>query len=334
MRFNYGTGQFEEDEEDLNPPKKKEDNNLKLKLISEFKPFINYSSQRIISYSQYSIYAACPHKWNLMYKLGLEKQPPNIHLIFGTSIHQTIQEFVRIFFEQTLKKAQEFDAEEYFHNALSEEYKKSFKQNGNVHFSSPEELREYYDDGVLIIKEFKKKIKRFFGKKGYKLVGIETPLFYNPLPEYKNVYFKASLDLILYHEPTEEYLIYDFKTSTRGWTKNEKSDESKQFQLILYKQFFSKQFNVELDKINVEFIILKRKLYDEAEFTQSRLQSFIPASGKVKLNKSKNQLEKFIQDAFNTDGSFRNIEFEKKPSKFNCKFCPFNQSQHCDKGVK
>lgn len=332
MRFNWGTGQMEEDEDDIIIPKEKENHSIKLKLISEFNPKINYSIQRIISYSQYSIYSQCPHKWNLMFRLGMDKQPPNIHLIFGTAIHQSIQEFIKIYYNETLKKAQEFDIEKYFQNALSEEYKKSFKKNKEIHFSSPEELRDYFDDGVLILNEFKKKVKKYFGKKGYKLVGIETPLFYTPIENYKNVYFKASLDLIILHEETGEYTIYDFKTSTKGWSKYEKEDESKQFQLVLYKQFFAKQFNIDIDKIKVEFIILKRKIFENTEFPQSRLQSFIPANGKTKMKKSKEQLEIFITDSFNEDGSFKNKEFEKRPNDWNCKFCPFNDKPElCNK---
>ena len=331
MRFNWATGQMEEDDEEI-IPQKKEDHNIKLKLISEFNPKVDWSTQKIISYSQFNIYSTCPHKWNLMYRLGLDKQPPNIHLIFGTAIHQSIQEFIRIYYSETIKKAQEFDIESYFQIALSDEYKKSFKKNKDNHFSSPQELREFYDEGVLILKELRKKVKKFFGKKDYKLVGIETPLFYNPLSSHKNVYFKASLDLIIFHEPSGEYYIYDFKTSTRGWGKEDKNDETKQFQLILYKQFFAQQFGIDIDKIKVEFIILKRKIYEEAEFTQSRLQSFIPTSGKIKIKKAKDQLETFIKDAFNEDGSFKSKEFQKVPSDWNCKFCPFNDKPElCNK---
>ena len=34
---------------------------------------INYASQKTISYSQFSIYNECPHKWELLYKEGLNE---------------------------------------------------------------------------------------------------------------------------------------------------------------------------------------------------------------------------------------------------------------------
>jgi RecB family exonuclease len=41
------------------------------------------------------------------------------------------------------------------------------------------------------------------------------------------------LDVVLYHEPSNTFKIIDIKTSTKGWNKYTKKDESKQFQLVL-----------------------------------------------------------------------------------------------------
>jgi hypothetical protein len=74
------------------------------------------------------------------------------------------------------------------------------------------------------------------------------------------------LDVVLYHEPTNSFKIIDIKTSTKGWSDYEKKDETKQFQLILYKHFFAKQFGVEIDKIDIEFFIVKRKIWAESPY--------------------------------------------------------------------
>ena len=39
-----------------------------------------------------------------------------------------------------------------------------------------------------------------------------------------------------------------------------KADKNKTNQLLLYKQFYSKQYNFPLDKIDVEFFIVKRNV--------------------------------------------------------------------------
>ena len=127
------------------------------------------------------------------------------------------------------------------------------------------------------------------------------------------------------------FQIIDIKTSTKGWNSYAKKDEEKHFQLILYKKYFSEQFGVPIDDIDIEFFIVKRKLYDNVDFPQKRVQIFKPPSGKVKLNKATKAINDFIDESFSKTG-YKEREFEKNPSKWNCRFCPFSESPElCDK---
>ena len=67
-----------------------------------------------------------------------------------------------------------------------------------------------------------------------------------------NTCIKGFIDLVFYDERVDEWTIVDIKTSTKGWNKWAKADDKKKAQLLLYKEFFSKQFNIPLDKIKVE----------------------------------------------------------------------------------
>ena len=141
------------------------------------------------------------------------------------------------------------------------------------------------------------------------------------------------LDVVLYHEPSNTFTIIDIKTSTKGWNHYAKKDEMKQFQLILYKKFFSDQYDIPIKDIDVEFFIVKRKIWEESEYNISRIQQFKPAAGKVKLNKAVNTLNKFLNEAFNLDGSFKDRIFNPVPSKWNCTYCPFaNRKDLCKEG--
>ena len=109
---------------------------------------------------------------------------------------------------------------------------------------------------------------------------------------------------------------------------------SKTDQLLLYKQFYGAQHDISLDKIDVEYFIVKRKLYDKVDFPQRRIQTFSPANGKPSINKVNNNLNTFINESFK-DGNYNlSHDFIKRPSKKNCRFCEFNQTEHCDAGVK
>ena len=103
----------------------------------------------------------------------------------------------------------------------------------------------------------KKKRNQYFSKRGWHLAGIELPIVMNVG---RNLMYKGFIDLVLYHEPTNKFYIYDIKTSTRGWNAKAKSDENKQMQLVLYKKFFNEQYGIPLENIEVEFFIVRRKV--------------------------------------------------------------------------
>ena len=48
----------------------------------------------------------------------------------------------------------------------------------------------------------------------------------------------------------------------------------KHFQLVLYKKFFSEQFGLAEKSIDIEFLIVRRKVYEDGEYPQKRIQTF------------------------------------------------------------
>jgi hypothetical protein len=91
-----------------------------------------------------------------------------------------------------------------------------------------------------------------------------------------------------------------------------KKDEDKQFQLILYKQYFSEQFGIPLDKIDIKYFIVKRKIWEKSDWPQTRIQEFKPASGKIKLNKAKKAITDFINEVFNSKGEIKDMKYPCK----------------------
>ena len=126
--------------------------------------------------------------------------------------------------------------------------------------------------------------------------------------------------MLMYQEPTQTFKIIDIKTSKSGWNKTLKSDENKQLQLVLYKKYFAELYNVPVEKIEVEFFIVKRKMYESKEFVIRRIQIFTPPSGKVKMNRLTKSLNDFINGAFGKDG-YLDKDHQPTPHK-NCHWCP------------
>lgn len=305
-----------------------------LKEIKNYKPIIqDYTFQKSISYSQFSTFITCPRKWSLMYKDGHYQSEHNINMTFGTAIHETIQHYISVIYNTSIAEADRINLEELFHNNFTETYKKNYESNKNTHFSNPAEMREFYEDGLMILDFIKRKKTQYFSKRGWHLIGCEIPILINPYERYKNVIFKGYIDLILYNENTNKFFIYDIKTSTAGWKDYHKKDETKIAQILLYKHFFSKQFNVPIENIEVEFFILKRKLPEDNKFFLKPIQQFTPPSGKSKVSKAVKQIEDFIETCFDEKG-LKDIQYDAKPSKYGCMYCPFkNNKKLCKESI-
>ena len=282
-----------------------------------------------ISYSQYSMWAQCPHKWKTAYIDGRREYTDSIHTMFGTSMHEVIQTFLTVMYNDTAKLAEQLPLEDMLLTRMKRNFEEIVKANGGEMFCSEKDMVEFYGHGVEILNFLRKKRAQYFSKKGYELVGIEVPLNYD-LPN--NVKFVGYIDIVIRDTVRDVIKIYDIKTSTMGWNKYMKADKLKSDQLLLYKQFYAKQFNHPIDKIEVEFFIVKRKLYENVDFPQKRVQKFVPASGKVSMNKVGRRLGKFIDEAFDVNGKHKN-DMVATPSKKACRFCEFRKTEYCDKGI-
>jgi hypothetical protein len=173
-----------------------------VKVIRNYKPEpINFGYQKNISYSQLSMFRSCPQKWALQYKEGHKRQSPSIHTVFGTAFHEVVQYYLDIMYEKSGAAADREDLERLLEDKLREEYLIQYKKNKNQHFSSSEEIREFYDDGIQILRYLKKHKGKYFSKKGWFLVGCEVPISIMPNNAYKNVIYNGFLDVVLYHEP-------------------------------------------------------------------------------------------------------------------------------------
>ena len=282
-----------------------------------------------ISYSQLSMFSECPQRWKLNYIDKLRVFETNIFLIFGTAMHEVIQTWLEVMYNDSIKNANKLNLEQRLHDKLIEGFKKAKEEEGKEPCTL-EQLREFFQDGVDILDFVKKRRADYFSKRGYKLIGCEVPI---DVDLKKNVKMVGYLDIVMLDEFHNTIKIYDIKTSTQGWNKWMKKDENKTQQLLLYKQFYSKQYNHPIENIDVEYFIVKRKLWENAMFPQKRVQKFSPASGTVSMNKVAKRLDTFLDLAFDDNGEQITENIIATPSKKACKWCEFRKTEHCSVGV-
>ena len=271
-----------------------------------------------ISYSQFAKWDKCPYTWKLDY---VDKETTfygNIYTLFGTAVHETIQAYLVCYYERTIKQADNLPLRDILQYRMEENYKICKEQHGDNFEVTLEELKEFFNDGVKIVDEFLKRKSSHFPKKNTELVGIEIGLDYE-LPN--NMKFVGYMDVVLHNKNTGRVKIIDIKTATMGWNKYQKADKNKTNQLLLYKHFMAKQLEISEDKIDVEYLILKRRLYENMMYPQKRIQAFSPASGKPSVNKVMNRLQEFIDECYDDEGNILANEYEKCAKHKKCILC-------------
>lgn len=285
-----------------------------------------------ISYSQLSSFATCEKQWYLTYVKKLAPYQPSIHAVFGTAMHETIQSWLEVLYHDKVKSANEMNLDALLYENMIKAYKGQKAQNGHEHFTNQEEMNMFYLDGKHILNFLKKKRGGYFSTKHTYLAGVETLLYQELRP---GVMFKGLIDLVFYNEYLDEWTIMDIKTSTSGWSKFAKNDDKRKSQILLYKEFFSKQFNIPKNKINVEYFILKRKVPVEAEFAsmQRRVQEFKPGDGPRKMKQAVNLMENFVSKAVDMDGNYIEKNYPTNPSNDACRFCAIKEMRLCPDAV-
>ena len=260
----------------------------------------------------------CPYTWKANYVDKAETFKGNIYTLFGSALHETIQAYLVCYYERTIKEADALPLEDILMYRMKESYKQSKKQHGDDFEVTKEDMAEFYQDGVNIIEEFLKRKSSYFKKKDTELVGIEMNLNYE-LP--KDMRFVGYMDVVLHDKKTGRMRIIDIKTATMGWNKYMKADKNKTNQLLLYKHFMAKQLEISEDKIDVEYFILKRRLYENMMYPQKRIQSFSPASGKPSVNRVMTRLQEFIDECYDDKGKIIANEYEKCEKHKKCRSC-------------
>ena len=275
--------------------------------------------KKSISYSQVNKFHKCPLRWKLE-KIDKQKvREPSIMLVFGTAFHETLQEYLRVMYEETAVAADKLD----LRSMLIDNMKDAYNAMGDKEFVSQHisrsDMNDFFTDGMIILEWFRKRRGQYFSKKYTELVGIEMPIFQEV--EYNsNIMFTGFLDLVL--KEGDDIKIIDIKTSYQGWKKPKQKQEGAQ--LRLYKKYFSEQYDVDIKNISIEYFIVKRKVWEGGDFPVKRIQIYKPASGKPSINKVDNMLKEFVEHAFLPNGK-HNKDANYPAYKDDCKYCPFKK---------
>jgi hypothetical protein len=250
-----------------------------------------------ISFSEIKNWDKCCfyHKLVNIDKIKLFKG--NEHTAFGNAVHDVCESML-------LNK--QLEASKYF----IEKYKEVLKKLSDDDYDFNKKLvLEMKEQGLELLPHVKPALKKYFGN--YKVFSTEEKLFEDiSVEDYK---FKGYIDLVL-KTKDGKYHIVDWKTCSWGWDMRRKTDKMTTYQLTYYKHYFSKKHNIDIDKIETHFALLKRTA------KENKVEFFQVSSGKKKIKNALNFLEKALYN-INNKNYIKN--------RLSCKYCEFYKTQHC-----
>jgi hypothetical protein len=249
-------------------------------------------------------------------------------------MHEVIQDWLDTLYNKSETVAKSV----YLHDTFKEKLISLFKENTTlteggekVFLADKKTLMEFYEQGCQILTYIQQNYKKIFPTSNTKLFGIEYELNAEIKP---GVSYVGYIDIVTYNELTKKYVLYDLKTSRSGWSEKEKSDPNKTGQLLLYKTFFAQQENIPLDNISVEFIILKRTIFENSPYPIPRVSKFEPPNKAPSINKNWQRFQTFVDRAFDDSGQYI-TEQVATPSKESCRWCKFRDRKDlCSVGIK
>ena len=131
-----------------------------------------------ISYSQYSIWANCPLAWKLRYVDDVKFDDSSINTVFGTAMHETIQEWLEQYvYTGKDNMAKSIDLTE----PLKQKFISLFQENtttdanGNkVFLCDKKTLMEFYNQGCQILSYVQQHRQKLFPSKAWAVFKVQA----------------------------------------------------------------------------------------------------------------------------------------------------------------
>jgi len=266
-----------------------------------------------VSFSEVQMHQECGWKHYLTHILKLSVFDGNQFTEFGNAIHGGIGTY--------LLNKQYFSYNHY--ETIENSCKDLTERFDRVKFE--DEQKEWEGSLRKILTETPEWFNKVFPD--WKIVGVEIKLF-EKIDNKLNKFFKGYIDTVLVMpkpprkgskktEPTEIlYWILDFKSCDYGWGAQKRRDPLKRLQLVLYKHYFCKKFNVDLKQVKCGFVLCKRNPGKNKE----SLELFEISVGEKTIENGLNIVDKTIS------------LIEKKLYKKNrnsCTYCDFKNTKNC-----
>ena len=108
-----------------------------------------------ISHSQFTAYNECNLKWKLRYIDKLSLSGGSIHTLFGSAMHTVLQEYLTTMYNKSIVEAEKLKLDVMLKEQMIKEFN-TIRARWKIIPCEQKDMVEFYQDGVEIIKHFRK----------------------------------------------------------------------------------------------------------------------------------------------------------------------------------
>lgn len=204
-----------------------------------------------ISFSSLKTFIKCPRLFCAEKILKIEPFFGNEHTITGSGVHKGFEHYFEF------HKQHKGTVYKIIQNVAREEI---LQEAGRIREKgyplTDDMLKQALQASDMIVKNCLPRFVYYLGSR-FKVLNTELEIKY-PLSEIcdSDLVFEAHIDLVTQRLPNE-IMLWDYKTSKGMWGGDKKNDlEQVKSQLLLYKYFYCKKFNVPPKDVKTFFVIM------------------------------------------------------------------------------
>lgn len=250
-------------------------------------PVVKSGKKITLSYSQLGTFETCPKKYHYRYELHLP-EPPNAHMSFGISLHNTLKDFGLALIDRQQKSAQSAVAEEFYTDADLAVLRRCFEANWSPFgYSSKADVESNKEQAWECLEKFFDAEKKL-----------------NRIPWSVERSFSCDLGAL---------------TMSGRIDRIDKLPDGT-YEIIDYKSGKSSSYNIKKD---LQLSIYALAARDSLNITVSKYTLYFLETGEqLSAGRSESDIELCREELLNATASIAQSNFEATPG-FHCGFCPY-----------
>jgi len=271
-----------------------------------------------ISYSEMHDWIECQWRHKLKYIDKIDLDSESIHTLFGQVVHDSLEGYV-----SQPKGSRVAINTEQVQKDWTEKHLVEFKQRvaASIYKDYTDKASEFDSSFEPIFDAVPKWMDEQFPD--WEIFGAELKLYESVNDSIKNRFFKGFVDCVIkMPNPKKKgefiYYVLDWKTTSWGWSFEKKTSFNKQLQLVLYKHFISKTYNIPMKDIRCGFVLLKRK--PPKSNPEAICELVMVSVGPKTEEKALDIVTKMLMHL--------NKRLYSK-NRMSCKFCKYNNTEYC-----